>query len=355
MVNDTCPICTRANPLDTWQLESKSQCVYVSFLFPSYRALFALTYQMATRILEQYQRRVPPSRRMADYRVQPVRSLSEGSSHETRPDRTIMFEQAAIGDSRADRAYLTSTFFEVAVNCQNLLEQLNYNALSSRLLAQSDRSLGPAVSQQRPFTNHMTMLDPVRSLLTVYDAKELYPSDEAVAKKLAACGTQMNSKKDLAASYGWRQTRKVLSGKTAIEDGKLYDMSLIRACYNANQNQFWLGSALLLTGCSLCATNMQSPSLTMLVAVRMGIPLVTKAIIDDILAVQARLAGVDDAQPRPLPSIFAVLVAFLAMMIACNVLTVHSARVNGILGSKTRAAVGWQLWWSSKPNLSLLT
>jgi hypothetical protein len=71
----------------------------------------------------------------------------------------------------------------------------------------------------------------------------------------------------------------------------------------------------------------------------MIIPIITQVIIDDILAVQARIAGDDPARPASLGAIIGLSIGFLALMILCNLLTVHSARVSAILGSKTRAAV----------------
>jgi hypothetical protein len=71
----------------------------------------------------------------------------------------------------------------------------------------------------------------------------------------------------------------------------------------------------------------------------MTIPIITQAIIDDILAVQARLGGDESAEPACLAAIVCLLIGFLALMILCNLLTSHSARVSALLGLKTRAAV----------------
>lgn len=71
----------------------------------------------------------------------------------------------------------------------------------------------------------------------------------------------------------------------------------------------------------------------------MIIPIITQAIIDDILAVQARLGGDESAKPASLTAIICLSIGFLALMILCNLLTIHSARISALLGLKTRAAV----------------
>jgi hypothetical protein len=71
----------------------------------------------------------------------------------------------------------------------------------------------------------------------------------------------------------------------------------------------------------------------------MLIPLVTRELIDDIVATQARNNGDASASPRPLGATIGLVAGFLAMMVACNILSVHSMRMGNLLGCKTRGAV----------------
>lgn len=79
--------------------------------------------------------------------------------------------------------------------------------------------------------------------------------------------------------------------------------------------------------------------LTHTVAIRMIIPLVTRAIIDDIVASHAHANGDTSASPRPLGGTIGLTICFLFMMATCNALAIHANTIAGILGSKTRAAV----------------
>lgn len=57
------------------------------------------------------------------------------------------------------------------------------------------------------------------------------------------------SEEDLIRRFGKRKTRKLLAGSIGWENGRFYDMSLVRGCYEAHKWDFWLGAALFLVGC----------------------------------------------------------------------------------------------------------
>lgn len=71
----------------------------------------------------------------------------------------------------------------------------------------------------------------------------------------------------------------------------------------------------------------------------MCIPLVTRLIIDDVVASQASVQGDSAANPRPLGHSIGLVVAFLAMMMSVNTIASHSMARAHLLGFKTRTAV----------------
>jgi hypothetical protein len=79
--------------------------------------------------------------------------------------------------------------------------------------------------------------------------------------------------------------------------------------------------------------------LTVLVSVRMTIPLLTKAIINDIVLARARASGDLSAHPRPLGHSIGMALGVFAMMVFCFVLGAHSMLNGTVLGCKTRAGV----------------
>lgn len=71
----------------------------------------------------------------------------------------------------------------------------------------------------------------------------------------------------------------------------------------------------------------------------MLISLVTRELIDDIVATQARNNGDASASPSLLGATSGLVAGFLAMMVACRILSIHSMRMGNLLGCKTRGAV----------------
>ena len=146
---------------------------------------------------------------------------------------------------------------EAATNCQLLLTQLDSALRYSRPPTRLSTAARGLSTQHTTSRHRRTLYEPLRSLVTIYEDEADLPGDEEVADKLAASGSQMQTRADLVKMYGRRKADKVLAGKLALEDGKAYDMSFIRACYDANKREFWLGSLMLLLGCESCN---QSPN-----------------------------------------------------------------------------------------------
>jgi hypothetical protein len=55
--------------------------------------------------------------------------------------------------------------------------------------------------------------------------------------------------------FGRRKAKKIAEGKLAVEDGKLYDMSLIRAMYQTFAVKWWIAVA-----CLVCSSECRRPS-----------------------------------------------------------------------------------------------
>lgn len=73
----------------------------------------------------------------------------------------------------------------------------------------------------------------------------------------------------------------------------------------------------------------------------MCIPLVTRLIIDDLVAVRASVEGDTSATPRPVGATIGLAIGFLVMMMSVNTLATHSMTRATLIGFKTRAAVGF--------------
>ena len=167
--------------------------------------------------------------------------------------------------------------------------------------------------------------------------KHHQPSAQHIAEKMAASGSQGLSKEELINRFGKSKTNKILEGKLAVENGELYDMSLIKACYHANARKFWDGGIFYIVACECLA--LKADVAQYIVTMRMTIPLVTKAIIDDIVAARARANGDTTASPRPLAATIGLAVGFYAMMLMFAGLTTHAVRCSNLIGLKTRAGV----------------
>jgi hypothetical protein len=76
------------------------------------------------------------------------------------------------------------------------------------------------------------------------------PSDRHISDKLAAAGMQEMTKAQLVERFGKRKTAKILEGKLAVEEGKVYDMSLIKACLWAPGLQVWVAAATYALSCA---------------------------------------------------------------------------------------------------------
>ena len=75
------------------------------------------------------------------------------------------------------------------------------------------------------------------------------PTDSHIAGKLAASGSKQMSKEELVKRFGARKTARILAGKLAVEDGKVYDVSLIKACLLSQIGDVINGAAVVMIAC----------------------------------------------------------------------------------------------------------
>lgn len=54
---------------------------------------------------------------------------------------------------------------------------------------------------------------------------------------------------DLAKKYGKRSAKRIKAGRYAVEDDKIFNMSLWRAMYTTGRAEFWHSAALLFVAC----------------------------------------------------------------------------------------------------------
>jgi ATP-binding cassette subfamily C (CFTR/MRP) protein 1 len=55
---------------------------------------------------------------------------------------------------------------------------------------------------------------------------------------------------DLVARYGKRTAKKIRAGRYAVENDKVYNMSLWRAIYQTSRREFWKSASLLFVACT---------------------------------------------------------------------------------------------------------
>jgi hypothetical protein len=79
--------------------------------------------------------------------------------------------------------------------------------------------------------------------------REDLPTDSHIAEKLALSGSKEMSKEELVKRFGARKTARILAGKLAVEDGKVYDVSLIKACLVSQIGDVIKGAAFVTVAC----------------------------------------------------------------------------------------------------------
>ena len=171
---------------------------------------------MTDKLLAAHQKRIPPSRRTEGHRPE----------QSQQPDRAIFFTPfQSPGQSRDD---VLETLHEPMSPCTpheaGLSAQLS--RLSSRRLSAS------ASSHAQPIPD---------------------PSDQRVAAKLAAAGADApaTDRQDLVRQFGKRKAKRILQGKLAVEDGQIYDLSLLKAIYEVYRRDTLVGGILFMLGCEL--------------------------------------------------------------------------------------------------------
>lgn len=228
---------------DPWVMQADARSKYVSFSSLDclatrgtlFRDLEIIDSQVADKLTDALQARIPPSRRTEGYR--PALFAQSLTPVGSRPaDRAIIFTpRASSEDSRDDPKM--ETLAVAAEDENNMADPLDPELRISR-----GHSRLRSTETRRPSSAQNG--DDGQGVLNGL-------SVDVIAEKLAAAGSEDHSKEALIKRFGKRRTAKILEGKLAVEEGKLYDMSLLKACYKTYAFTIWKGSLMVSAGCEL--------------------------------------------------------------------------------------------------------
>jgi ATP-binding cassette subfamily C (CFTR/MRP) protein 1 len=143
--------------------------------------------------------------------------------------------------------------------------------------------------------------------------------------------------------FGRRKAKKIAEGKLAVEDGKVYDMSLIRAMYHTFAVKWWIAVA-----CLVCSSECHRPSgfSDTAAALQTTAPLVTRIIVNQLeiasayhSAVVAGDADLPEA-PKSVGYGIGLAVGLFAMQMGSSVFNAQMMQRASVIGFLARASVG---------------
>ncbi|WVQ85784.1 hypothetical protein IAT38_007951 [Cryptococcus sp. DSM 104549] len=130
--------------------------------------------------------------------------------------------------------------------------------------------------------------------------------------------------KDLIKKYGNKKAKKIADGKLVVEDGKEYDMSLVRAMYSAVWWRWW--KAVIFKG---CAAGLQVTA-----------PLVTKLLIDELTIAHDYHTGAEtDKTPKSVGYGIGLAFALFAMVQAASLFSYQALQRGSVIGFMMRAGL----------------
>jgi hypothetical protein len=186
---------------------------------------------MADRIMDAHQARIPPSRRTEGYRVSST-ALAHSKTPGQPPDSALLFTPRPSHDS------------DMHPGIEMLVDPLGDTQTSP---GDTDFTAMARASSRRSSASGTAFPHILRAVSAHQEAQAT--TDAHVTQKLAAAGSEDHSRNELIKRYGKRKADKIIAGRLAVEGGKVYDMSLIRACYESNKKAIWTGLTMLLFGC----------------------------------------------------------------------------------------------------------
>ncbi|KAE8541543.1 hypothetical protein D1P53_002905 [Cryptococcus gattii VGV] len=130
--------------------------------------------------------------------------------------------------------------------------------------------------------------------------------------------------RDLVEQYGKKEALKVLEGQMAIEDGNLYDMSLIRAMYSTVWLKWWI--AIIMKSCAA--------------ALQVTYPLITHQLIDQLTKAHAyHNDPANNPPPKSVVYSFGLAFALFAMVQASSLFSYQALQRGSVIGFMMRAAL----------------
>ncbi|KIR68936.1 cadmium ion transporter [Cryptococcus bacillisporus CA1873] len=130
--------------------------------------------------------------------------------------------------------------------------------------------------------------------------------------------------RDLIKQYGKKKALKVLEGQMTIEDGNLYDMSLIRAMYSTVCLKWWI--AIIMKSCAA--------------ALQVTYPLITHQLIDQLTTAHAyHNDPANNPPPKSVVYSFGLAFALFAMVQASSLFSYQALQKGSVIGFRMRGAL----------------
>nr|ODN90116.1 cadmium ion transporter [Cryptococcus depauperatus CBS 7841] len=135
--------------------------------------------------------------------------------------------------------------------------------------------------------------------------------------------TELSQDSELIKKYGRKKAKKIQDGTLVIEDGKEYDMSLIKAMYKTVWWSWW--KAIILKS---CAAGLQVTS-----------PLLTKLFIEQLTLAHTHHSDPSSTPPKSLGYGIGLSFALFAMLQAASLFSYQALQRGSVIGFMLRAAL----------------
>ena len=223
------------NRVDLWTLPDKIQCQNVRHAITQTSAVTNIL-QVADRLEAHLNQRLPPSRRVAKFVPASRPSSQEKAATVETPTEDLAEKglplshdvPVADDDARANEEAATVEIVEDMMQGLGADPEIN----------EAEVERPPISSEASSITQKGDTIDPPSK--AEKDATTPASKDE---KKKSEIDPAMKKK------YGARKAKKIAEGKMAVEDGKLYDMSLIMALWHTMWYDWSLACLCNIAGC----------------------------------------------------------------------------------------------------------
>ena len=146
--------------------------------------------------------------------------------------------------------------------------------------------------------------------------------------------------------YGKRKAKKIAEGDLVMEDGKAYDMSVIRAMYSTVWLRWWMAIIFYACGCVSRFYLKMAVADPVLALLQITAPLLTRKIIDQLTlagnydaAVKAGTSTSTLSAPRSVGYGIGLAVALFVMEVASSLFTYQAQQRGAVIGFLMRASV----------------